>query len=127
MNKAFLIAAACVLLPLAALADGHGEIVTAWEHADYAADATKIADVHLHLHHSLNCLVGPGGNGFDAKEMNPCAHAGNGAIPDLGPDSAKFAALNTAAAKARDGIAETDLKKAQADAAVVRSMLNKAQ
>ena len=90
-------------------------------------NATKIADVHLHLHHSLNCLVGPGGNGFDAKEMNPCAHAGNGAIPDLGPDSAKFAALNTAAAKARDGIAETDLKKAQADAAIVRSMLNKAQ
>ena len=38
--------------------------------------------VQAHLHHTLNCLVGPGGDGFDAKQMNPCAQAGNGAIPD---------------------------------------------
>ena len=42
-----------------------------------AAQATDLNTVHMHLHHALNCLVGPNGKGFDAKEMNPCAHAGN--------------------------------------------------
>ena len=54
---------------------------TPTEHAGYAAAAADIAGVHAHLHHALNCLVGPGGNGFDAKEINPCAHAGNGSFP----------------------------------------------
>src|SRR6476646_9621049 len=89
MSKIF--ACSCTLAPLAlvaglaatsALADASSETVTAATHAGLAAGASDLAGVHTHLHHALNCLVGPGGNGFDAKEMNPCAQSGKGAIPD---------------------------------------------
>src|ERR1700741_3776045 len=63
-------------------ADVKGETVNAIEHAEYAGEAAAIAEVHAHLHHALNCIVGPGGNGFDSHEMNPCAGSGNGIIPD---------------------------------------------
>lgn len=116
--------AAALLLPATAFADAHSEIVNGSMHAGFAAGAPDIAGAHAHLHHSLNCIVGPGGNGFDAKEMNPCANAGKGAIADTESNSRK-AALEAAAAKAREGIAATDLATAQKDAADVRLMLNK--
>jgi hypothetical protein len=109
-----------------ALADAASEVVNAQTHAGLAAAATKIEGVHIHLHHTLNCLVGPAGVGFDAKQMNPCAHAGAGAIPDT-TDAAKRKALEAAAAKARDGIAATDFAAAQKAAAETSSMLKAAQ
>ncbi len=117
-------AAAALLLPTAVLADAHSEIVNADEHAGYAAAAPDMAGAQAHLHHALNCLVGPGGNGFDAKQMNPCAQAGKGAIPDT-TDAKKKAALEAAAAKARDGLASTDLAVAKKDAADAEAMLKK--
>jgi len=48
----------------AALADGPTAISTAANHAGLAANAGAIEMVHTHLHHVLNCLVGPGGDGF---------------------------------------------------------------
>ena len=75
------IAAAALSLPTLALADGHSEIVNAGTHAGYAAAATDIATAHAHLHHTLNCLVGPAGSGFDAKELNPCANAATVRFP----------------------------------------------
>ena len=128
MKKSMLLsfAAAALLLPAAALADGHSEIVNAATHAGLAAQGSDIAAVHMHLHHTLNCLVGPSGTGFDAKEMNPCAHAGNGAIPDAAKAETKTA-LQAAATEATDGIAETDLAKAKADAAKTEAMLKKAE
>ena len=117
-------AAAALVLPCAALADAHSEIVNAATHAGLAAGSADIAGVHTHLHHALNCLVGPGGNGFDANEMNPCAQAGNGAIPDT-PDAAKKAALEAAAAKARAGIADADLAAARKTATDTAAMLKK--
>jgi hypothetical protein len=113
---------AVALMPAAALADGASEIVTAATHASLAAQAGDIAGVHMHLHHTLNCLVGPGGMGFDATQMNPCAQAGHGAIPDAANATVK-ASLEAAAAKAGTGIAETDLAKAQADASATAAML----
>jgi hypothetical protein len=118
--------AAALLLPTLALADGHSEIVNAGAHAGYAAASPDIAGVHAHLHHTLNCLVGPGGNGFDAKELNPCANAGNGAIPDTA-DAGKKAMLESAAAKARDGLASNDLAAAQKIASDARALLKKAE
>lgn len=103
-------------------ADVHGEIVTAATHAGLAAQSSTIDTVHMHLHHTLNCLVGPGGNGFDAKEMNPCANTGNGAIPDSS-DATKKAALQNAANEAATGISETDLAKAQKDASDTAALL----
>ena len=120
------IAAAALSLPTLALADGHSEIVNAGTHAGYAAAATDIATAHAHLHHTLNCLVGPAGSGFDAKELNPCANAGNGAIPDTA-DAAKKATLESAAAKARQGLASNDLQAAQKDATDAGDILKKAE
>lgn len=116
--------ATALMLPCAALADGHSEIVNAGMHAGFAAGSPDIAGAHAHLHHTLNCLVGPGGQGFDAKEMNPCAQAGNGAIADTS-DAAKKSSLEAAAAKVRDGIAATDLAAAKKDASDARDMLKK--
>ena len=76
-------------------ADLGSEITNAQTHAGLAAKAADINGVHMHMHHALNCLVGPGGDGFDAKQMNPCAQSGNGAIPDE-MDAAKKAKLTTA-------------------------------
>ena len=116
---------AALLLPGSALADGHSQIVLAGQHAGLASQSTDISLVRAHLHHALNCLVGPGGPGFDAHEMNPCANAGHGAIPDGG--LLKKLPLEAAAAEARAGIAEPDLAKAQLHAAKTAVMLNKAE
>lgn len=112
----------CALVPMKAHADAAGETVTAMTHADLASKAANLDGVHMHLHHALNCLVGSAGAGYDAKQMNPCANAGNGAIPDTA-DAAKKAALQEAAKSASDGITETDLGKAQADATAASSKL----
>lgn len=121
--KKFLYAVTLPLLISPALAaDLKGEIVNATEHAEYAAEATTIAEAHAHLHHALNCIVGPGGQGFDSKEMNPCAGAGNGIIPDETSAAAK-SALEGAAAKARDGLATDDMTRAKADATAVADVL----
>jgi hypothetical protein len=120
------LAAAALALPTFAIADGHSEIVNAGMHAGFAAGSADIGGVHTHLHHTLNCLVGPNGNGFDAKEMNPCANAGSGAIADTA-DAGKKASLEAAAAKARDGIAATDLAAAQKDASDARAMIKKVE
>jgi len=122
MRTVILATAAALFVSPALAADLKGEIVNATEHAEYAAEAATIAEVHAHLHHALNCIVGPGGNGFDSKEMNPCAGSGNGIIPDEGDASAK-AALEGAAAKARDGLATDDMTKAKADATAVANVL----
>jgi len=117
------VAAAGVLaFGVAVLADASSETVTATTHAELAAGASDLSGVHSHLHHALNCLVGPGGNGFDAKEMNPCAQSGKGAIPDT-TDASKKAALETAAEKVRSGLMASDLKASRNDASAAASML----
>lgn len=121
-----LIAAAIVTLPAAAWADGHSEIVNAAAHAGLAAQASDVGGVHTHLHHALNCLVGPGGEGFDSTQMNPCAQAGSGAIADASNDTVKLT-LKKAADKAREGIATADLTQAKADAATVKEILDAAK
>jgi hypothetical protein len=114
--------AALALAPLAAQADMKSEVVTAATHANLAASASDLAGTHSHLHHALNCLVGPGGTGFDDKELNPCAQNGHGAIPDTADANTKKS-LMAAADKARAGIAAGDLKSAQKDASETASML----
>jgi len=116
--------AAAVLVPLPVLAaDVAGEISTAATHATLAAQASALDGVHMHLHHTLNCLVGPGGSGFDAKQINPCAGSGGGAIPDES-DQAKKKALEGAANTARAGIAATDMATATKAANEAASELN---
>jgi len=102
------------------------EIVTAIEHVQYSADATDIQTAHMHLHHTLNCLVGPNGNGYDPKEIDPCKNAGHGIIPDT-TDAKARASLEAAAQKARDGLATNDLATARADAAAIVKTLTALQ
>jgi hypothetical protein len=121
--SSLLFVAAIAALPLqASAADVNSEIATAAQHAGLAAQSGDIAGVHMHLHHTVNCLVGPGGPGFDAKELNPCANTGNGAIPDSTSASTKQA-LQAALDKANSGLASNDLAAAQKDASGAEAML----
>jgi hypothetical protein len=118
--------AALLTAPLPVLAaDAHGEAVTAATHADLAAKAADMAGTQMHLHHALNCLVGPAGKDFDAKNMNPCANSGTGAITDQ-TDPTKKAALERAADDARKALAATDLATAQSGAAATAVAINTA-
>ena len=129
MTRMIAAVAACafpLVFASGAFADAASEVVTAGTHASLAAGSADIAGVHTHLHHALNCLVGPKGDGFDAKELNPCAQNGNGAIPDT-TDAGKKSSLETAATKARAGLTATDYKAAQKDAADLAAMLKPAK
>ncbi|MGD0143948.1 MAG: hypothetical protein ABSC92_12380 [Rhizomicrobium sp.] len=120
----FLIVAASVaFLPAAAMAaDLKAEITTAGQHAGMAAAAADIATVHMHLHHTINCIVGPNGPGYDAKEMNPCQNQGAGALVDATNVSTR-ASLQTAVTQAQAGLAANDLATAQKDATAAAATL----
>lgn len=115
MKKIALIAAAAALIASPALADVAAQLATAQTHAGMAAKQADIKAVQMHLHHAVNCLVGPAGTGFDAAAGNPCGKAGNGAIPET-TDAAQKAKLEAAVAKATPGLATTDLAAAQKSA-----------
>ena len=126
VSIACLAAASLFLSASAFAADLGSEITNAQTHAGLAAKAANLDGVHMHLHHALNCVVGPAGEGFDAKQMNPCAQSGNGAIPDS-MDAAKKAKLETAKTQLMQGIAATDLKAAQADATTAETTIASAK
>jgi hypothetical protein len=107
----------------AAAADAKQEAATAAKHASLAGNSGGIDGVRAHLHHAINCLEGPKGADFDAKEMNPCEGMGEGAIPDA-TDAAAKASLQAAATEAVAGVAEKDLSTAQAHARKTEVMLN---
>ena len=71
MKKIMFAAAAVSLLATPAFAALSDEVSTAQTHAGLAAKGADVNAVHMHLHHALNCLVGPGGAGFDAGQANP--------------------------------------------------------
>ena len=96
-------------------ADSTKEVTTAARHAGLAAQATDLKGTQTHLHHVINCLVGPTGQGFDDKEANPCKDQGNGAIPDT-TDQVRKGALMQALAKANEGLRQTELAAAHKSA-----------
>jgi hypothetical protein len=112
LSLAALAGASVLIAGTALAADLGAEITNAQTHANLAAQSGTINAVHMHMHHALNCLVGPQGDGFDEKQMNPCAKVGAGAIPDS-TDAAKKAKLETAKTQLVAGIASDDLKVAQ--------------
>ena len=102
-----------------AAGDSAKEAQTAAAHAGMASSAANIATAHAHLHHTVNCLVGPKGDGYDATQANPCAQMGGGAIPDA-TDAAAKAKMTKAVETAQAGIKSDDLAtatKAGSDAA----------
>jgi len=120
---------ACVItvfvtaLPATTLAaDPAQEAAIAAVHAGLAAQAVTIEQVHMHLHHTVNCLVGSKGQGFDANEANPCQKLGDGAIPDMA-DSATKAKLTAALAKAQTGLQSDELTNAKKAATEAQAAL----
>jgi hypothetical protein len=117
------VAAVFTALSTAAFAADPGqEVATAATHAGFAAQAATIEQSHMHLHHTINCLVGPKGQGFDTNEANPCQKLGDGAIPDTMDATAK-AKLTAALAKAEAGLKSNDLTVVKKAAAETQSSL----
>src|SRR6516162_1222488 len=101
-------------------ADPAQETATAGQHAGLAAHGARIEQVHLH--HTVNCLVGPKGQGFDANPGNSWQKLGNGAIPDT-TDQASKAKLTAALAKAQAGLKSDDLTAARKAATEAQAAL----
>jgi hypothetical protein len=59
------------------------ELKTAITHAGFAQKYDTMKEVTLHLHHIVNCLVGPNDKLFNAAAGNPCQGQGNGIMPDI--------------------------------------------
>jgi hypothetical protein len=59
------------------------EMKTAITHAGFAEKYDSMKEVSLHLHHVLNCLVGPNDKMFDKMAGDPCQGQGNGILPDI--------------------------------------------
>lgn len=118
---------AAVLLAVspALAADAAKEIAVAATHAGFAAQAKTVEGVHAHLHHAINCLVGPGGAEFDDQQLDPCGGMGDGAITDTA-DAAKKMLLQDALAKANQGLAANDANAAAKAAAEAQAALKKA-
>ena len=115
------LAASAALVSNMAVADGPQAISTAATHAGMAASGTDVAGVRRHLHHVLNCLVGPDGQGFDAAAGNPCSAAG-GAIPQT-TDAAVKGKLEKAATTLRTAIGNDNHDAAKKAAGDVQQML----
>ena len=118
---------ACAL-PLAAQAAGADsatsrQVATATAHAGMALGASDLGMVHVHLHHVVNCLVGPAGKAFDAKAGDPCKGMGQGAIVDAKGDAATEARLHTAVSEAEQGLSSMTVEGAHADAQKVLGTL----
>lgn len=111
-------------LPAAAYASAATEISTAAEHAGLSAASNSLLLAHMHLHHTLNCLVGPGGRGFDAKAADPCKGMGNGAIPDTTNAHLKHK-LGHVAYRARLALRSHSLETVQKDAARIEAELKR--
>lgn len=99
------------------------EVSTARAHAMMAQSANTVAMAHTHLHHVINCLVGPGGQGYDASAGNPCKGQGNGAIPDSAGNSTLHGRLQGALADAQAGLQANALATVQSDAGKIASAL----
>jgi hypothetical protein len=101
-----------LLLASTALAQGGDaakELATARAHAQLAEASQSVMVAKMHLHHVINCLVGPHGQGFDAAAGNPCKGMGEGAQKDGQRDHMKVDQAAHALAYARRGVAAKDL------------------
>jgi hypothetical protein len=108
---------------LAAGGDAAKEAATAVTHAQLAAASQSVAVTDMHLHHVINCLVGPHGHGFDAKAGNPCHGMGDGAVRDSTHQADLHSKALRALAVARHGVAAKDLSAAHEAASKVAQIL----
>jgi hypothetical protein len=117
-----------VLLSSASLAqagDAAKELGAASTHAQLSESSQSVEVATMHLHHVINCLVGPHGTGFDAAAGNPCKSMGDGALKDSPKGSEMHSKAVRALAIARRGIAEKDLSAMHKAASEVIGTLGK--
>ena len=123
-----MLAGLALMIPALALsADGaRQEVNTAEQHAAFASKAKAVDQTHLHLHHVINCLVGPGGDGFDARAGNPCKGQGDGALNGV-QSKQELQTLERALALAKIGSQIPTFKPARYTAMAVHELLKEAQ
>jgi hypothetical protein len=105
------------------------ELKTALTHAGFAAKYDALKEVSLHLHHAINCVVGPQDKMFDAAAGNPCQSQGNGFLPDAKAkkgEDAQYYQAQWAARIASQAIASNNLQEAKAAAHIVSLVLEDA-
>jgi hypothetical protein len=92
------IAIAATLPPTVALAGIGEELTIAQTHSllAYRSGGRGPERAMPHLQHVLNCLVGPGGDGYNITppNMDPCAGAGKGALNDAASPAQKTKITN---------------------------------
>jgi len=123
----FLLAGCLLSLPLLSVASqemASQQVKTAAEHADFASKSTKVQKVHVHLHHVINCLVGPGGKGFDKHAANPCKGQGNGALNEKNLSMKEKTSIEQALALARVGVKINNETAARDTARAVHELLS---
>lgn len=107
------------------------EIATAKVHATVATQIDTVAGAQMHLHHVVNCMVGPHGSGWDADaeamSENHCTGLGNGAIADSARDSAVHRDAETALHAAQAGLKANTLDAVHRDAREALTTLDHAQ
>lgn len=122
---------ACAMPMAVQAAQGNGaaskQVATATAHAGMALGAGDLNMVHTHLHHVINCLVGPSGDGFDGAAGNPCKGMGHGAIADAKGQAGVEGSLHMAVREAKAGVQATTVDSAHADAQKVLNTLQKAK
>lgn len=116
--------AAALAAPLTGL---QAEIAAARVHATAASKVDTLAGAKLHLHHVVNCLVGPHGAGYSARaealSENHCDKLGNGAVDDSARKPATHKLAVEALGTAQAGLHASSLDAAHADAAKVLQLL----
>ncbi len=113
----------------AATGNPEAELKTAVTHAGFAAKYDALKEVTTHLHHTINCLVGPQDKRFDSGAGNPCQSQGNGVLPDLkakNGESAQYYEAQWAAEVANQGVTSSNLQEAKAAARVAGLVLTDA-
>lgn len=127
MRKFLMVGIALVLGTSACAAyaqSAQNEISTAHAHALMAQNATSVAMAHAHLHHVINCLVGPGGSGFDAAAGDPCK--GKGVMAATSTNHALHARLESVLGDAQTGLKSESLAVIQQDAGKAATTLQAA-
>ncbi len=115
---------------VSAAGDPSAELNTAITHAGFAAKYDTMKEITLHLHHALNCLVGPQDKRFDAAAGNPCQGQGNGYLPDQkaakGENNNQYYEGWWAAQIAAQALASDNMGAAKAAARIVNMVLDNA-
>jgi hypothetical protein len=114
---------------VSAAGDPSAELNTAITHAGFAAKYETMKEITLHLHHALNCLVGPQDKLFDPAAGNPCQGQGNGYLSDQKAakgENSQYHEAWWAVQIAAQALASDNMGAAKAAARIVNMVLDNA-